>query len=261
MRNFTVAIFKLLLGFAAGAALTFLTFESTMRSIELNRLERLHAIENVSDRLPQAAQQSLRTSRQSAVQVMSASDSSPVISSSSGTYIQVENKYYILTVGHAIIGPCDMMRIMVEDEMYACIKYASVDYQRDYAIVEIEEIPNRRAVQIPDSLPAPSRWSHHLAIQTGVYYTGFPNGLGPLSMTGRIVGFDDSENVYIQSFAWPGSSGSGVFNEDGVFVGFVMAISVGATEYGVSVLEDLAIVVPLYQIDWSTIEEEGEEKQ
>ena len=32
-----------------------------------------------------------------------------------------------------------------------------------------------------------------------------------------------------------------------------MAISVGATEFGVTVLEYIAIVVPLYQIDWRAI--------
>ena len=93
-----------------------------------------------------------------------------------------------------------------------------------------------------------------MAIQTKIYYTGYPNGLGPFTIDGKVVGFDSSENIYIHSFAWPGSSGSGVFNEKGQMIGYTMAISVGATEYGIDVLEDIVIVVPLYKINWNMLQ-------
>jgi len=259
MRKFFATLLKMTIAFVIGAAFTVLTIESTQRSIELNRISEIQSLDNVSLNLSPRTQRTLRTSRNSAVQIMSASMESPVISSSSGTYIKLEDRYYILTVGHAIIGPCEMMRIMVDDEMHHCLEYARIDRFVDYAIIEVEQIPNRTPVKIPDAMPEPDEWVRSLSIHTNVYYTGFPNGLGPLSMNGIIVGYDVVENVYIQSFAWPGSSGSGVFNENGKLIGFVMAISVGATEYGISVLEDLAIVVPLYQIDWDIPEPEGEE--
>ena len=58
--------------------------------------------------------------------------------------------------------------------------------------------------------------------------------------------------MFLNSYAWTGSSGSGVFNSRGKLVGIIMALDVGTTQYGVDVLENLLIVVPVYQIDWLT---------
>ena len=35
-----------------------------------------------------------------------------------------------------------------------------------------------------------------------------------------------------------------------------MAINIGVTEYGIDVLEDIVIVVPLFRIDWQEIDQE-----
>ena len=75
------------------------------------------------------------------------------------------------------------------------------------------------------------------------------------TLDGKIVGFNDNEDMFIHSYAWPGASGSGVFNEDGKLIGYIMAISLGFTEYGISVLEDIVIVVPLFKIDWDELEQ------
>ena len=88
---------------------------------------------------------------------------------------------------------------------------------------------------------------------SGTYYTGYPNGQGPLTFAGEISGHDSSENVYVHSFAWPGSSGSGVFSDSGKLIGIIVAISVGSTEFGIDVLEDIVIVIPLYKIDWDML--------
>jgi len=67
------------------------------------------------------------------------------------------------------------------------------------------------------------------------------------------VGYADGDYVYMNSFAWGGASGSGVFTAKGQFVGYVLAIDIGQTDYGVDVLEDIVIVVPAFKIDWATL--------
>ena len=57
----------------------------------------------------------------------------------------------------------------------------------------------------------------------------------------------------MHSFAWGGASGSGVFGANGEFVGYILAIDIGETSYGIDVLEDIVIVVPAFKIDWATI--------
>ena len=59
--------------------------------------------------------------------------------------------------------------------------------------------------------------------------------------------------MYVFSYAWGGSSGSGVFDKAGNYVGYIIAIDVGQTEFGVDVLENVVLVVPSFKIDWSTV--------
>ena len=82
-------------------------------------------------------------------------------------------------------------------------------------------------------------------------YTGFPNTIGPLTITGNVAGFGGSEYLYIISYAWQGSSGSGVFDKNGKYIGYVVAIDVGQTEFGIQVLENLVLVAPAFKVDWS----------
>lgn len=189
-------------------------------------------------------------SRQSAVRIMSADIAGEMVSSASGTYIKYGEKHYILTVNHAIVGPCILTKIVVDGYLYDCIRYVLSDHLTDYLIMEVQEIPNRIAVVVPGLVPADSQWLNSLAILKEVVYTGYPNGLGPLTFRGTIVGHDGDSLFYIHSFAWAGSSGSGVFNSEGRLIGYILAINVGSTEYGFDVLEDVVIVVPLFNIDW-----------
>ena len=86
---------------------------------------------------------------------------------------------------------------------------------------------------------------------TRVYHTGYPNNMGPLTFDGTIVGYSDENYMYINSYAWSGSSGSGVFNERGKLIGYVLALDVGVSEYGVHILEDIVVVVPTSAVDWT----------
>ncbi len=86
-----------------------------------------------------------------------------------------------------------------------------------------------------------------------IVYTGYPNAIGPLTLRGDVVGYNDYEYFYVFSHAYGGASGSGVFTGNGKYIGHIVAIDVGTTELGVDILENIVIVVPAFNVDWSVV--------
>jgi hypothetical protein len=223
-----------------------------------SKADRLHDIasdHNISDILEPPYSSAVRSSRLSSVSVMTMSVEGGYVSSSSGTYIVRDKKHYVLTVSHGIsTQDCDFIRIVIGEDIYNCTEISAYDEAVDYAILEVEPIPNRVAVDISHYVPRENKWIENLSIGARTVYTGYPSGMGPLTIEGSIAGYTESNNIYLHSFAWPGSSGSGVFNDKHKLVGFIMAINLGYTEFGITVLEDIVIVVPLHKIDWTILE-------
>jgi hypothetical protein len=220
-----------------------------------DRLHEIRSDHNISDVLEHPFSSAVRSSRLSSVSVMSMSIEGGYVSSSSGTYIVRDEKYYVLTVSHGIsTQDCDFIRIVVDEDIYNCTEISVYDETVDYAILEVHPIPDRMAVDVLLHVPPANKWIENLSIGARTVYTGYPSGMGPLTIEGSIAGYTESDNIYLHSFAWPGSSGSGVFNDRHNLIGFIMAINLGYTEFGITVLEDIVIVVPLHKIDWDTLE-------
>ena len=215
-----------------------LAFVSSLKQTQMSSVREIQSPNNISELLNPRAAAAVAKSRNSAVSVMSIS-AEGIVSSSSGTYLKLKNQYYIITVSHGIVGGCSSIRIMTDRGMFECVELKVLDRRIDYAV--------------PTDHPKMNDWHRQLGIQRGIYYTGYPNGQGPLTFSGEISGHDHHENVYVHSFAWPGSSGSGVFGESGKLIGIITAISVGSTEFGIDVLEDIMIVIPLYKIEWDML--------
>lgn len=229
-----------------------LAFVSSLKQTQMSSVREIQSPNNISELLNPRAAAAVTKSRNSAVSVMSIS-AEGIVSSSSGTYLKLKNQYYIITVSHGIVGGCSSIRIMTDRGMFECVELKVLDRRIDYAIIQVDIIPGRVAVKVPTDHPKMNDWHRQLGIQRGIYYTGYPNGQGPLTFSGEISGHDHHENVYVHSFAWPGSSGSGVFGESGKLIGIITAISVGSTEFGIDVLEDIMIVIPLYKIEWDIL--------
>ena len=210
----------------------------------------------ISTELTYKEKRAASVSRSSAVRIVSMSGDGSALSSMSGTYLTAMGRYYVLTVMHGIAGPCELTKILVEDTYYGCVKYVTVDRVHDYAILEVEKIHSRAPVSIILDTPSlrPSL-THKISVLSNVYYTGFPNTMGPFTVRGHIMGSDafGSKNIYILSYAWMGASGSGVFNEDSKLIGYVIALDVGRTEYGVQVLENVVMVGRSSNIDWTPL--------
>ncbi len=247
-------VFKALMLVLLGSLVSVAAFYGAVNHLsQLPAAEQIQDFDNVSAGLPLEHQRVVRRSRNSTVRILSVSTEGGV-ATTTGTYIKAKGKYYIITVMHGLVGPCDVTRVWTEEEGFTqCQRVVIGNALVDYAIIEVSEIPSLEAIPIPRALPSAPEWKQALAAQSDLYYTGYPNSTGPLTFSGRLVGYADGDYIYMHSFAWGGASGSGVFGANGEFVGYILAIDIGETSYGIDVLEDIVIVVPAFKIDWATI--------
>jgi hypothetical protein len=188
----------------------------------------------------------VRQSVNSVVAVYSISDDSSQLSTLSGTYFEFGGEYYVLTSAHGILGGCSKIVVSHLEEQSSCEKIAVVNQDVDYAIFKVEKMETRKPIRLINSMPS-IRKSYKLLDK--VYYTGYPNSIGPTTWTGTIAG-SSGDFLILQSYAWSGSSGSGVFDERGKLIGIVMALDVGMTPMGPQILENFVVVIPIWKIDW-----------
>jgi len=245
-----------MMGFAISLGISVSVIEST----KMPSFNELKSLDNVSKDLDFKERNATLASRKSILWVMSSSSTYNGYAKMSGTYLTYEDKFYVLTAAHGIVGECNFMFVATsKDNIYECVKYIIVDYDIDYALVEIEKVAERVPLKLSEVLPSNREWKQEMSILNKMVYTGYPNGLGPLTFEGSVAGLSEDNYLYLHSYAWPGSSGSGIFSYDGNLVGILIALNVGFTGAGYDVLEDLVIVTPLFMIDWETAYEIMEE--
>tara|TARA_R100001163_G_C5050088_1_gene186982 strand:+ start:667 stop:1437 length:771 start_codon:yes stop_codon:yes gene_type:complete len=243
-RTFFVSTFLFLIGFLS-------SFSATYNHIQKSPYQAKKSLsdsKNISKAYNINEKKAIINSVSSSVRVMSVDEAGDGISMASGTYFIYLGKYYVLTVSHAIVGTCEDTVFTHFENSSRCIKFVAIDKLQDYAIIEVEPLEGRKALSLANAINFKMKKMPKLLDKT--YYTGYPNNIGPLTMTGTIAGFADSGHLFVNSYAWTGSSGSGMFDQNGKLVGIIMALDVGTTQYGVDVLENLLIVIPTHNIDW-----------
>ena len=210
-------------------ALVFLVFFASFSSYidSMNRHSPEHNDEIViSDTAPRAI---IVKSIASSVRIISTTlsfDEPIVTSTSSGTYFEYADTQYIITTAHS-----DLILM---------------DHNKDIAIFEVEDIFNRTPITSDDFIHKDKNISLNSGVHEKLIYTGYPQGLGPFTFNGNIVGHNISNGLFFaHSYAWAGSSGSGVFNSKGKMIGILTAVAIANTEHGVDVMEDLIIVTSL----------------
>ena len=239
-------------GTALTVTLAMITFAIVLNS-QLINTPKLPYSHNISNEYPIDYKRSIEKSRYSAVQIHSMGPTF-MVSSTTGTYFKASEKYYVITVEHGLHGPCALLRVEHDGKSYTCKEYIKLDKANDYAIIEIDgPIPNRKPINIPEDLPRGSQWRTSYSILNKIIYTGYPNSTGPLTLKGDVVGYANSDYLYVFSHAYMGSSGAGVFSTKGKYIGIVTAIDIGQTEYGVDILENVVLVTPAFKVDWSAV--------
>ena len=242
---------------ACVGALCFLARSSVLKqhsSAGIPSSGEIRSSENVDNSSPM--RDAAMISRMSAVKVLSMSTDDYGISTASGTYVTYRDRYFILTVAHGINSDCSFVRFMAATgtgELVECKQIIEINQYVDYSIIEVDEISDLRAVDIRRQIPNAREWVDTFATFNQLIYTGYPGNIGVSTFRGEVISYTYDDLVYLHSFAWPGASGSGVFNEEGQLIGHIMALAVGETEYGVDVLEDSVVVIPLFSINWSII--------
>jgi hypothetical protein len=253
MKRFFKLIVTGILSFTLGAGIGLGVIYSAQQSAKVTSLGEVEQITNITKDLASSHRRTIRKSRSSSVRIMSLSDDQQVFASATGTYFTAYGRYFVLTVNHGIQGPCELTRVEASDEFVDCVRYIDLNERVDYALVEIEKLSTRTPIKIPQDV---AKDDLDFAIMTEIYYTGFPNGAGPLTLDGKIIGYMSGDFIYVKSYAWSGSSGAGVFASNGKLIGYVLALDVGYTEYGIDVLENIVFVVPVTAVRWDSLREE-----
>lgn len=231
----------------------FVEYYNTIQKESLENTKKVNILNisnSASSDLSFQERKTVNKTRQSVVALFSINYNTKEVSLSSGTYIKIFDRFYVATVRHGIMGDCSVTYIVKEQEMIPCKNIIFAKNNIDFALVEIDEIKNMKAVEIPREIPNKTTWNKRIEIMDTVYYTGFPNSTGPLTIRGYICGLTDGM-LLMHSYAWSGASGSGVFSKEGELIGFIIALEVGSSKYGQTPLESVVVVLPLYAIGLS----------
>jgi hypothetical protein len=142
-----------------------------------------------------------------------------------GTYIKFRDKYYVITASHVISD--SFLAITEVDSLYYYLKPFVVFTENDIAVLTTEEIPGRMAIDTTTGNIATDAM-----VGEKLFYTGYPNITGPLTVFGTVATVFDSQSFLLQSYAWAGASGSSVINSRGEIVAILSGIEVFTDEHG-----------------------------
>ena len=171
------------------------------------------------------AERGLKKAYKSSV-IISAFGDGIAMTSGSGNYMQIDGKKFVLTALHVVQGREDIFITEKGGANHiAKLKYA--DPVRDIAILEIS-----RPLKYTKAIEYRSVETNHIGRE--VFYCGHPENTSFMNFKG-IIGGTDSQWLMLNIFAWPGSSGSVIFDSEGDVVGVVSAVSI-SDPTGVAVL-------------------------
>ena len=149
------------------------------------------------------------------VKIIVMTDDGPV-GHGSGNLFHYFNEYFIVTAAHVVDANLDYVLQENNGNVISC-RVIYRDQLRDIAIVKpYGEFENTI------SSPYLVNQQRSLTAQE-LYYSGFPGDLEHVIIRGWVADSNQSK-VIMQSFAWPGSSGSIVFDNAGRVVGVVTSI-------------------------------------
>tara|TARA_R110001583_G_scaffold12088_6_gene53850 strand:- start:1789 stop:2526 length:738 start_codon:yes stop_codon:yes gene_type:complete len=165
----------------------------------------------------------------------------------SGTLLRIKDTIVVATAAH-VVGDFKTFELIgqLNETIKGTIVYKHA--KKDIAFILPEKsMTSRKPMQFK---PINRRKNQ---VGNRITYTGFPNEHNLLTIRGSIAGYDHKEDVLlIQSFAWMGSSGSGVFDLSGRFIGVVSAIDVGVAYYP-QLIETMVWISPSWNVSESVI--------
>ena len=165
-----------------------------------------------------------------------------------GTTFKYKGKTIVLTAAH-VVGGYENKNFVFDGVKKVEAKIAYLDIIADLAVlIPVEEI-NRK--------PLPFRPITKKSMRLGedVFYSGFPNDSGLLTIRGYIAGVHPKEHLYMHSYAWPGASGSAILDGEGHVIGVLFAVEVGTDIVGFpTIVEDVVVVVPIWKMNFDLLD-------
>lgn len=162
----------------------------------------------------------------------------------SGTLFEIDGYYLVFTANHVIDGsPIVSVQGRNGEMVFGTpILHAT---QVDMAVILVPQMNSRTPMKYN---PA-GREDIDRYVGEEVTYTGFPSHHDLITIDGVIASEEDG-NLVMHSYAWPGASGSGVFDFRGRFIGVVKAVDVGVWSYQVppQLVEDMVWIAPSWGI-------------
>lgn len=184
-----------------------------------------------------------RVSRNSAVQVRVSYPSTFV--RGTGTYFRFKGHNIVVTAAHLYaFGPAfplesEALIVTPHEKVIGTLVY--IDRISDIAIFKVPALDSRR--------PAGFKRTPAYEVGRGVVYSGFPGANSLLTIPGTLCGDGFGTDIAMLSFAWGGSSGSGVFDDNGKFVGVLVSIMIGPSPMGRHLIGTIVYVAPANLID------------
>ena len=162
-----------------------------------------------------------------------------------GTYFKYRGDHMVVTAAHIW---AESVPTLLKDGAIVSAPHEDVvgklvywDPYVDIAILKIPGLESRRAAKFVRD--------PQYAVGESVVYSGFPGQNSLLTFVGEIAGDGYGTDIAMHSMAWGGSSGSGVFDVDGRFVGVVSCIMVGRGFFGPQLVGSIVYVAPANLID------------
>lgn len=161
----------------------------------------------------------------------------------SGTYMVAYGRRIVATAAHVVRNESTMLIEGRKDEAVIG-KVVYVNHDVDLAFLVVPEMKTRTAVRYRPQL----RYNETL-VGTNLTYTGFPSHHDLLTIRGYVAALEHNM-IVANMFGWFGSSGSGVFDDQGRYVGCVSGIDMGRYGGGYRIpIEEIVWVAPITSID------------
>jgi len=166
----------------------------------------------------------------------------------SGTYVIAHGRRVVVTAAHVVRNE-SVMAIDGRDGETVVGQVVFRDAAVDLAFIVVPEMETRTAIRW-----RPVRKYDERLIGMSLTYTGFPSHHDLLTIRGYVASLEHNMLV-TNMFGWFGSSGSGVYDHLGRYVGCISGIDMGRFgAFGMRIpLESVVWIAPVSQIDHETL--------
>ncbi len=168
-----------------------------------------------------------------------------------GTYFKYKGNHIVVTAAHiwaeSAPQPLSSGALVESPHEQVIGKIVYWDPYVDIAVLVIPALESRN--------PAKLVRDPEYAVGEDVVYSGFPGANSLLTFEGQLAGDGYGTDLAMHSMAWGGSSGAGVFDTRGRFVGVVSSIMVGRGFMGPQLVGTIVYVAPANLIDMNYLRE------